>query len=227
MKNCFTNIFINMLNKICSTCKLEKPIECFHKYKKSKDGYTHRCKNCVSRKKIVNTSEKECTSCHIVKPLYDLNKRKYGKLGHSSTCKECGNIKRKNWIESNKENYLKYRSSYRKIRNSNDPSYKLINNLRCRLNDFLKFRNIKKHNTTIELIGCTPLELKIHLESKFTDNMSWNNYGYYGWHVDHIIPLSSVKNNDDIYKLFHYTNLQPLWCTDNIKKSNKILPNDN
>jgi hypothetical protein len=48
----FYDIFINMFNKICSSCKIEKPIECFHKYKNSKDGHTHRCKNCVSRKKF-------------------------------------------------------------------------------------------------------------------------------------------------------------------------------
>ena len=53
--------------------------------------------------------------------------------------------------------------------------------------------------------------------------MGWDNYGINGWHVDHIIPLSSAKNENEIYELCHYTNLQPLWGTDNIKKSNKIL----
>ena len=51
--------------------------------------------------------------------------------------------------------------------------------------------------------------------------MSWDNYGK--WHIDHIIPLSSANSEDDIYKLCHYTNLQPLWAEDNLKKSNKIL----
>ena len=51
--------------------------------------------------------------------------------------------------------------------------------------------------------------------------MSWDNYG--DWHIDHIIPLSSAKTEEEIYKLAHYTNLQPLWAEDNIKKSNKIL----
>lgn len=224
MKKCYITYLYYMLSKICSSCKIEQSIECFHKYKNSKDGYTHRCKTCVSRKKTINKTEKECTICTIIKNLSNYSKRKNGKLGYSSTCKECDNKRRKSWIELNKEYYLEYRRGYRKSRNLDDPSYKLINNLRCRLNDFLNFRNIKKHNTTIELIGCSPKELKIYLESKFTDNMSWNNYGYYGWHVDHKIPLSSVKNINDIYKLFHYTNLQPLWGIDNIKKGNKILP---
>ena len=53
--------------------------------------------------------------------------------------------------------------------------------------------------------------------------MSWDNYGLYGWHIDHIVPLSNAKTEDDFYKLCHYTNLQPLWSLDNLKKSNKIL----
>jgi hypothetical protein len=226
MKKCHIIYLYDMLSKICSSCKTEQSIEFFHKYKNSKDGHTHRCKTCVSRKKIVNETEKECTVCNIIKPLPEYNKRKNGKLGYSSVCQVCNNQKRKSWINSNKEHHLEYRKNYRKNRIINDPSYKLINNLRCRLNDFLNFRNIKKHNTTVELIGCTPKELKIYLESKFIENMSWENYGYTGWHVDHRIPLSSAKNISDIYKLFHYTNLQPLWGIDNLKKGNKILKDE-
>ena len=53
--------------------------------------------------------------------------------------------------------------------------------------------------------------------------MSWDNYGLHGWHIDHIIPISSAKTEEELYKLFYYTNLQPLWAIDNIKKGNKIL----
>ena len=73
------------------------------------------------------------------------------------------------------------------------------------------------------MLGCTPLQLKEHLESKFTGNMTWENYGFYGWHIDHIIPLSSAKDEDGLKKLCHYTNLQPLWCKDNLSKGSKIL----
>jgi hypothetical protein len=51
--------------------------------------------------------------------------------------------------------------------------------------------------------------------------MSWDNYGYYGWHIDHIIPLSSAKTKEEIYKLCHFKNLQPLWWTDNLSKGKK------
>jgi hypothetical protein len=52
--------------------------------------------------------------------------------------------------------------------------------------------------------------------------MSWGNYGYYGWHVDHKIPLDSGKTEEEILKLCHYLNLQPLWRNDNQSKSNVI-----
>lgn len=208
--------------KICSACKTEKSLDDFHKYKQSKDGHTHRCKICVSRKKIELKTEKKCKVCLITKTLDDFNKRKDGKFGFTSMCKSCNNKKRKSWIDSNKSSYLEKRRLYRKRRNNEDPSFKLINNLRCRLNDFLNFRKLKKHNKTIDLIGCNPRELKSYLESKFSENMSWQNYGYRGWHVDHIIPLSSANNYNDIYKLFHYTNLQPMWGIENMKKGNKI-----
>jgi hypothetical protein len=63
--------------------------------------------------------------------------------------------------------------------------------------------------------------LKIYLEEKFIDGMSWENQGK--WHIDHILPLSSATNEDELYKLCHFTNLQPMWATDNIRKGAKII----
>jgi hypothetical protein len=80
-----------------------------------------------------------------------------------------------------------------------------------------------KNNTTFKILGCSPEDLKIHLEKQFKEGMCWDNYGYYGWHVDHKIPLDSAKTEGDVYKLCHYTNLQPLWRKDNSKKSNKLI----
>ena len=62
-----------------------------------------------------------------------------------------------------------------------------------------------------------------HLESKFTEEMSFDNYGK--WHIDHIIPISSAKTEEDIIRLNHYTNFQPLWAVDNLRKSNKVFLN--
>ena len=82
--------------------------------------------------------------------------------------------------------------------------------------------NITKTNKTIEIIGCESFFLKTYLENKFTYGMSWDKFGK-EIHIDHIIPLSSAKNEEEVLKLCHYTNLQPLWSEDNLKKGNKLL----
>ena len=67
------------------------------------------------------------------------------------------------------------------------------------------------------MIGCSILELKQYLELKFKKGMTWDNYSFYGWHVDHIKPCASFDLTDieQQKECFHYTNLQPLWCNDN------------
>jgi len=103
-----------------------------------------------------------------------------------------------------------------------DSTFKLICLIRGRINNFLKIKNVRKNNSTFNMIGCSPLELKNHLEILFTKGMSWGNHGLDGWHIDHIIPLSSAKTEEEIYQLCHYTNLQPLWAEDNLKKGDKL-----
>ena len=89
---------------------------------------------------------------------------------------------------------------------------------------FLKSSNFDKiKNGTFNIVGCTPIELKEHIEKQFLEGMTWENYGFRGWHIDHIIPLASVDSNDDVYRLSHYTNLQPMWASDNYKKGDKII----
>jgi hypothetical protein len=93
--------------------------------------------------------------------------------------------------------------------------------MRSRLRKYLITHNITKKNKTFNIVGCSPQSLKEHLEKRFVDGMSWDNRSE--WHIDHIIPLSSAKTEEELYGLCHYTNLQPLWAEDNLKKSNKIL----
>ena len=188
---------------------------------------------------------KKCTKCQIEKKLIDFGSLKHGKDGYMSICKECNNKRyqnyRKNnpekvkkilheWFENNLGKKKEYRSNYklrkheqRKERKLIDPVFKLISTMRSRSYKYMKQNNITKRNKTFEIIGCTPLELKNYLENQFNENMTWENHGQYGWHVDHIIPLVSAKNEDELYKLFHYTNLQPLWWDKNIEKSSKIF----
>ena len=81
--------------------------------------------------------------------------------------------------------------------------------------------NIEQTTTTTE---SSIEDLRFHLQKNWLPGMSWENYGYYGWHIDHIIPCSKfdLSKLEEQKKCFHFTNLQPLWALDNIKKSNKL-----
>ncbi len=106
------------------------------------------------------------------------------------------------------------------IRKKIDP----LKNMRCRVANrvlfFLKRGGYSKKSKTAQMLGCDWQTLKEHLESKFTDGMSWDNRHL--WHIDHIIPLSSGKTEEEVMALCHYLNLQPLWAEDNIRKGNKL-----
>ena len=93
---------------------------------------------------------------------------------------------------------------------------------RCRKRLYKAINGTAKSAPTIKLIGCTVEELLKHLESQFTDGMSWDNYGE--WHIDHIIPCASFnfKNEEEQYRCFNYKNLQPLWAIDNFIKGSKM-----
>jgi hypothetical protein len=79
-----------------------------------------------------------------------------------------------------------------------------------------KKSNFEKLSKSEILLGCSYVEFKLHLESKFESWMNWDNYGLYngtpnyGWDIDHIIPVSNAKTVEDLIKISHYTNLQPL-----------------
>jgi hypothetical protein len=130
-------------------------------------------------------------------------------------------IRVKNYYENNKKDIIN-KSTIRSLeKRRNYPIERLKHNVRNRVREFLSYKNIKKTSKTFEIVGCTPQELKIYIEQKFVDGMDWDNQGK--WHIDHIVPLSSGTNEEEIYKLCYFTNLQPLWAIDNIKKGNKII----
>jgi len=116
-----------------------------------------------------------------------------------------------------------YARKYQTDRRKADPIYKLTADVRHRLIGFLKVHNMRKTNRTFKMVGCTPEFLKKYLEKKFKPGMTWKNHTQKGWHIDHIIPLNAAKTSEAVEKLMHYTNLQPLWGIENIKKGNKII----
>jgi hypothetical protein len=99
----------------------------------------------------------------------------------------------------------------------NDPLFKIRHNIRSRLRKVLRDKDL----TFSQYLGCTIEDLKKHLESKFQEGMTWENYG--SWHIDHIKPLAAfnLQDSEDLRFACHYSNLQPLWAKDNLKKGNK------
>lgn len=97
---------------------------------------------------------------------------------------------------------------------------KIAHSVRSRLSQVIKNKNTK----TLQLLGVSWQEFIQYLESKFQPGMTWENYGRRGWHIDHIRPLSSFDLSDpgQLKQACHYTNLQPLWWIDNIKKGDKL-----
>ena len=120
----------------------------------------------------------------------------------------------------NDPEFRKRRSNHAMNRRKTDPNYRLIETIRnrTRISIIKQYKNSK----TINLLGASIDDVRKHIESLWLNGMSWENHGTKGWHIDHIIPLSKCKNEEDMLKLCHYTNLQPLWFEDNLKKSDKI-----
>lgn len=83
----------------------------------------------------------------------------------------------------------------------------------------------QKKGSPVRDVGCTIVELKLHIENQFVEGMSWDNWSPAGWHIDHRKPLASfdLTNRDQFLKAVNYTNLQPLWAIDNFKKGQKTL----
>lgn len=112
----------------------------------------------------------------------------------------------------------KYRkeTNYIKLRKKRDPLFKIKTNVRNLIRQSIKKRGYKKNSKSFQILGCTFDYFKEHIESKWEIWMSWENYGLYngsenyGWDLDHILPLSSAITEEDILKLNHYKNLQPL-----------------
>ena len=189
--------------KTCAKCKQEKELINFRTDKTIKCGYRSYCIDCEKVKIRENARVR-----------YENKRKQYNKDNADVI-----SSKYKEWRINN----LSYISEKASERYNNDPEHRLKHILRVRIQKALKL-NCKKTSST-ELLGCDISEYRLYLESKFTDGMNWENYGRKGWHIDHIIPcdsfdMSSLKQQK---QCFHYTNTQPLWWEDNLKKHTKIV----
>ncbi len=129
----------------------------------------------------------------------------------------------KGGVSKNKEYMNKKRNDYRVERRKNDPLYKLTHTLRSRVLVAFKRKSIKKTSKSYEILGADWATIKLHIESKFREGMTWKNHGYGEdkWHVDHIVPIAFARNEEELVALMHYTNLQPLWQKENQSKGGR------
>lgn len=126
------------------------------------------------------------------------------------------NISAKKYYKSNKEKINIYKAKWMRKKMNTDIGFKLKHRLRTRIYNAVK--GTVKSESTINLIGCSIEHLMAHLESGFTEGMSFDNYGR--WHVDHVIPCAKfdLTKGKEQKKCFNYKNLQPLWAFDNMSK---------
>ena len=190
--------------KTCSKCKIEKSFENF--YKRGK-GYKSHCK--------------ECSSIYG-KNHYSIHKEAHNKKmsEHYDQKKSHYKTKHKEYRENNRDKINLIAKKYVKQKRETDILFKIKHNLRVRIKEYMKSKNIKKTNKTFDFVGCTPEILRKHLENNFKEGMSWSNYGE--WEIDHTIPLSQGTTIAELYKLNYYCNLQPMWKHENIKKGASI-----
>lgn len=240
------------MKKICSRCSLEKDVCDFHKHKGTNDGYYTICKECrkpiseeyykTNKEKINKTVSKKYYENHeqnllkdrerikrerdkrnnYSKNYYKKNKEKikeYQKK-HYELNKEKYKLKSKKWLDENRERRNHTVNERNKIRKKEDVIFKL----RCKLKTdiYISLKRKKRSKSVEKIIGLSLEEYKKYIENQFEEWMSWDNWGMNTWHIDHIIPLSSAKTENELYKLWHYTNLRPISATENLKKGDKF-----
>ncbi len=232
---------------ICSICErnedevkiIKKALLCRKCYDKQymKENYEKNKEVLKERSRKYRDNNKESVK-EAKKRHYENNKEKIleGRKEYYKNNKEEIILKVREYRRNNKEKGIEYRRNNKENRNEkrrdrmkNDNVYKLSCLIRNSIKKPFVENKFTKKSKTEEILGCSFVEFKLYLENKFEDWMSWENHGLYnnselnyGWDIDHIIPISSAKNEEDVIRLSHYRNLQPL-CS----KVNRDIKKDN
>lgn len=185
-----------MINtKICKCCNEEKLKTEFGKNKNYPEGLWLYCRIC--------TRKKQKDSLDKPKNRQAINKRT------------------SEYYQKNKKRRNEYQLKRHHERMKSDPLYVLKKRYRSRTRKLFRNKKSVKISSSMSFLGCTAEEFTKYFESKFTEGMTWDKVFSGDIHIDHIIPISSATTVEDLIKLSHFSNLQPLWAMDNLKKSNK------
>lgn len=204
-----------MDTKICKVCLINQPLSEFYKEKK-REVWKTSCKSCERAK----SAAYKLANLEKVRAGYRDYARK--NADRQKANREKYVIEKKDRIaQKAKEYWSKPENRARKAANKrahyqSNAHFRILDNCRTRIYKALKHN--RKSQSTLDLIGCSLEQLRLHLESQFRDGMTWDNHGE--WHIDHIKPCASfdLSKPDEQKKCFHYTNLQPLWAVENILK---------
>jgi len=210
--------------KVCTKCKIEKSLDNYHNTKTNKSGKKSICKTCVSIReknwRIKNEDRfKENRKKYYQKNIDKMRREKIEYYNNNKDQKAAYDLI---YRQENKEKIAEHKRNWEK-RNKDNPLHKIKRNLRRRVHHVVK--DGYKSDSTQNLLGCSFEFFIQYIESLFLEGMSWDNYGMYGWHIDHIKPCSSFNllDPEEQKKCFHYTNMQPLWWQDNLKKGKTII----
>lgn len=193
--------------KFCSKCETIKLRKEFYLRKASIDGLSHRCIACDKIEAKLWREKNPERAKATTQAWREVNKNRH--LDHAAS-----------WKRKNRDRFNKITRERYAVRYATDINYKIKVCLRGRLGMALR-GSLKASNTTA-LLGCSIDELRFHLERQFQPGMTWENHGPV-WHIDHIKTCASfdLSNPEQQKQCFHYTNLQPLWAVENLKKQKR------
>lgn len=204
--------------KRCTACNEVKAVSEYGVCRKNKDGLRGQCRACrhkeyLDNKEVHNQRTREN---YLKNRSHYLRLNKQYRQANTDWYKNYNKQYYRKNAEKIKQNAKN--SLYRRI--ESDEGFKILQRCRKRIYDALK--GYVKVGRTAELVGCSVDQLKEHIENQFRDGMSWSNYGE--WHIDHIMPCAmfDFKEEKQQKRCFHYSNLQPLWASENLSKSDKV-----
>lgn len=201
-----------MKTKTCKKCGQNKKYTKFWKDIHLLDGYTSSCKDCINELRRIRYKKKNQNK---------ISKRK-------KKTKEEIKEYRKIWRLNNPDKMKKYRQK-RKNKNNlwkqqqlkTNPLFRMRRNISDYMRKIIKSNGGIKSKKMEDILGIKFSDYLQYLENLFENGMTWQNWTVDGWHIDHIIPLCSAKNEKELLELFHYTNTRPLWAKDNFSKGGK------
>ncbi len=217
--------------KVCVRCGETKPLSEFHRSSDKRDGRTSLCKPCAcANTRAYNAAHKAEAEAYrqanrehmrevdrkwyAAHPEHRERKKTYSKQWREAN-QEKATVTQRVWRQAHRE----WRRQYENNRNK-DPRWRIANAIGGRMREAIADRKAGRHWEN--LVGYTLCDLMAHLESHFLPGMTWQNYGAFGWHIDHVRPITAFqfeKPEDRGFKdCWALENLQPLWWYENMAK---------